>query len=72
MIRISLRDNLFNVLFCYIFGLSADFGGEGLLVNIKDHANETVGLVSLKNTTVIRIILLPDLINNMLNNQLIL
>jgi hypothetical protein len=72
VVRISFLDNLLDIFLCYFFWLSANFGGKSFLVNIEDHANEAVSLVSLEDATVIGIVLLPDLVDNVFNDQFVL
>lgn len=72
MVCVSFLDYCVDISLCDFLWLPANLCGQCLLMDIEDHANEALGLVPFEDATTVSVVLGPDLIDDVLDNQLIL
>ena len=55
-----------------LFGISAELLGQVLLMEVEDHHGEVFGLVLIEIITVVNVVLVPDLLDDMVDQLLVL
>ena len=72
VVCVSFFYHLIDVYIGNLFGLSANFCGESFFMDIENHTDEALSLILLELSTLVRVVLRPNLIDDMLNDQFIL